>query len=177
MSETQFDLTEAEVRAATDLYCKFGEIDKYEHLDITIKRTAACVALGVTKHMTPDQLREWSDNLDFRASADALIMAFELAHPDKLGPKFHAAEFIMDLTAKLDHSGCDHEKDDHEDHDHDHHGFVDTSERMTIPDADVEAKFEDIMAGFEDTAEEPAARPASFEVGTDGETTDQRGDA
>jgi hypothetical protein len=169
MSEVEFDLTEAEAETAQKLYEQFGEIDKYDALDIMLKRTAACVVLGVTKHMTPDQVREMSDNDDFRANADSLILAYEMTHPDKLGPKFHAAEFIMELSAKLDHSQCDHEHDDA-----DAHAFVDTSERMTIPDADVEAKFNDIMAGFEDAAEEPAARPASFEVRTDGETTDQR---
>lgn len=169
MSEVEFDLTEAEAEHAQKLYEQFGEIDQYDMLDIMLKRTAACVVLGVTKHMTPDQVREMSDNEDFRANADSLIIAFEMTHPDKLGPKWHAAEFIMELSAKLDHSQCDHEHDGD-----DAHNFVDTSERMTIPDADVAAKFEDIMAGFGDTADEPAARPASFEVGTDGETTDQR---
>lgn len=167
MNDQQFDLTADEIQAAHDMYCRFGEIDKYEMLDLMLKRSAAVVVLGVVKHMTPDQVREWSENDDFRASADALIMSYEIAHPDKAGPKALAAEFIMELSSQLDHSKCDHSHDDEDDH-----NFIDTSIRMDIRDDDVESKFADILAGFDDTADEPTARATRFSVGTDGETTD-----
>lgn len=170
MDET-FTLEPAEVDQAVKLYGELGDktADEYKHLNLTLKRTAACVVIGVVRKMTPDQVREWSDNDDFRANADALIMAYELSHPEKQGGEIAAGEFIFELSSKLDHSKCDHAREDHDAHE----AFHDTSERMTIADPDMEAKFADIMAGFDVTADDPTARPTRFQVGTDGETTDQ----
>lgn len=171
--DATFTLEPSEVTKAVKLYGELGEktADEYKHLPITLKRTAAVVVIGVIRHMTPDQVREWSDNDEFRANADALIMAYELQHPEKLGPEIAAGEFIFDLSAQLDHSQCEHSKEDHE-----AHAFHDTSERLNIPDTDVDAKFADILAGFDDTAPETPSGPR-FEVGNDGEATDQhRGD-
>jgi len=93
-------------------------------------------------------------------------MAYELGHPEKVGVELLAADFITDLAKQLDHSTCSHNDDN------DHEQFHDTSERLTIPDPEMDAKFADIMAGFEVT--EDVQRPAAFEVRADGETTDQR---
>lgn len=171
MTEPTFTLKESEITKAVELYGELGEktADEYKHLPITLKRTAAVVVIGVIRNMTPNQVREWADDDDFRANADALIMAYELQHPEKLGPEIAAGEFIFELSGKLDHSQCQHSKEDHE-------SFHDTSERLNIPDTDVDAKFADILAGFDDTAPETPSGPR-FEVGNDGEATDQhRGD-
>jgi hypothetical protein len=176
MSDETFCLKDSEITKAVEMYGELGEktADEYKHLPLTLKRTAAVVVIGVIRHMTPDQVRQWSDDDDFRANADALIMAYELQHPEKLGPEIAAGEFIYELSSRLDHSKCDHAREDRNAHE----AFHDTSERLNIPDTDVDAKFADILAGFDATAETDGPRPASFEVGTDGETTDQRkGDA
>lgn len=172
--DATFTLEPSEVDKAVKLYGELGEktADEYKHLALTLKRTAACVVIGVVRNMTPSQVREWSDNDDFRANADALIMAYEISHPEKLGPEIAAGEFIYDLSAQLDHSQCEHSQGDRDAHER----FHDDSVRLNIPDTDVDAKFADILAGFDDTAPETPSGPR-FEVGNDGEATDQhRGD-
>lgn len=172
MTEPTFMLKDSEISKAVDMYGELGEktADEYKHLPLSLKRTAAVVVIGVIRNMTPNQVREWSDDEDFRSNADALIMAYELQHPEKLGPEIAAGEFIFELSSRLDHSQCQHSKDDHDAHE----PFHDTSERLNIPDTDVDAKFADILAGFGDTAPEAPSGPR-FEVGGDGQATDQRG--
>jgi len=55
MSETPFMLEPAEVTKAVELYGALGEktADGYQHLGLTLKRTAATVVIGVVRHMTP----------------------------------------------------------------------------------------------------------------------------
>lgn len=171
MNDETFLLKDSEITQAVEMYGQLGEktADEYQHLHLALKRTAACVVIGVIRKMTPDQVREWSDNDDFRANADALIMAYELNHPEKMGGALAAGEFISNLARQLDHSKCDHSHDDD-----DHEPFHDTSERLNIADTDVDAKFADILAGFDDTAPETPSGPR-FQVGNDGEATDQHG--